>query len=112
MQRRVKEAGEVIEALLVSDQNQEAWKRIASWYMQASRGHSPPLRENLERIETEGTDIYRCRPTEGLWVPILTKPEEVEDRIPEKSEMAQEMGGLKRGRCSGLSGMGLEDLHG
>ena len=57
MQQRVREAGEEIDSLLESDQKNEAWKRIASWYRQASGGRAPPSREHLDQIATERADL-------------------------------------------------------
>ena len=80
---RVREAGEAIEEILASDQNQEAWKHITSWQSQASEGQAIPLREHLDRIATERAEMYRCRPPEGIQVPIMVMPVAVEDGIPE-----------------------------
>ena len=88
-QRPLREAGEAIETLLVAYQKQEAWKRIASWYRQASGGQAPPSSEYLDCIATERAELYRCRPPEELRVPILVTPVEVEDRVPEEAEIAQ-----------------------
>ena len=38
-------------------------------------------------------------------------PAEVEDRVPEESEVTQEVRGIKGGRSGGLSGMRLEYLQ-
>ena len=79
---RVREAGEAIEEILASDQNQEAWKHITSWQSQASEGQAIPLREHLDRIATERAEMYRCRPPEGLRIPILVTTAEVEYGVP------------------------------
>ena len=101
-----------IEKFLASDQKEEAWKRIASWYRKASGRQAPPLREHLDRITTERAEIYRCRPPEELHGTILVTPSEVEDRVPEESEVAQKVRRLKGGRVGGPSGMCEEDLKG
>ena len=82
MQRRFREAGEEIEGLLTLEQKKEAWKRIASWYRKASGRYAPPSRENLDHTATERAEFYRCRPPEGIRVPILVTPVAVEDGIP------------------------------
>ena len=45
----------------------------------------------MDSIATNRADLYRCRPPEGLWVPILVIPAEVEDRITGEEELAQEV---------------------
>ena len=84
-QQRVREAVEAIETLLSSYQKQDAWKCIAIWYRQASGGQDPPSRDHLYRIATERAELYRCRTPEGLRVPILVFPEELEDGVPEEA---------------------------
>ena len=83
-QRQAREAGEAIEAFLASDQKQEAYKRITSWYRKASGGQAPLLREHLDIIMTERADLYRCRTTEGIHIPILVTRAEVEYGVPEE----------------------------
>ena len=53
MKRQVREVGEDIEALMESDQNQEAWKILSHWYRQPSGGKAPPSQERLDSIETK-----------------------------------------------------------
>ena len=54
-------------------------------YRQASGVQAPPPREYLDRIATERADLYRCRPPEGLGVPILVMPEDVEEGVLEEA---------------------------
>ena len=107
---RVRGAGEDIEDLIESYQKQEAWKRLAHWYRQASGRQSPPSREHLDRISTKRAELYRFRPPEGVRVTILVTPAAVEYRIPGEEEMAQAVRILKRGRAGGTSGMRAEYL--
>ena len=93
-----------------SYQKQDAWKCIAIWYRQASGGQDPLLREHLNRIDTEREELYRCTIPEGIRVPILVFPAEVEDGVPEEAEISQAVRGLKGGRAGGLSGIRAEDL--
>ena len=46
-------------------------------------------------------ELYRCRPPARLWVPILVHPLEVNDDIPEESEIEIAVLGLKDGRAGG-----------
>ena len=57
-------------------------------------------------------EIYRCRPPARLWVPILVHPLEVNDDIPEESEIEIAVLGLKDGRAGGPSVMSVKDLKG
>ena len=60
----------------------------------------------------ERADLYRCRQPEGLQVPIMVMPSEVEDGVPEESDITQVVRGLKGGRLGGLLGMQAEDIKG
>ena len=108
----MREVVKAIETLLATDQNQEAWKRIASWYRQESGRQDPSSRDHLDHIITEREELCRCRPPEGLQVPILVTPEEVEDRVLEEAEIVQAMRDLKRGRSGGPSSIREENLKG
>ena len=110
--RWVRKVGDSIEELLASDQNQEAWKSIASWYRKASGVQAAPSRGHLEHIATERVELYSCRPPKGLRVPILGTLMEVEDGIPGEAEVVQAVWGLKRGRVGGPLGVRVEDLKG
>ena len=81
----MREAAEAIEALLASYQKQEAYKRISSCYRQVTGRHAPPSMENLDQITTERAEIYRCRPPDGIQLPIVVTPTEVENGVPEES---------------------------
>ena len=97
---------------MASYQKQEAWKRISFWYRQASRSKSPLPRNHLDLVATERTDIYRCRPPEGLQVPIMVTLAEVDYGIPEGEEIERAVKGLKGEREDEPSGMQAEDLKG
>ena len=61
----------------------------------------------IERLE-----LYRCKPPEGLRVPILVSPTKVEDGVPEEAEIAQAVRGIKeRGGVGGPAGMRVETLR-
>ena len=111
-QRRVREAGGGIETLLVSYQKKEASSRIASCYKQVSRVQVLPPREHLEFISVERAEIYRCRTPEGICVPILVTPSEVENGVPKEAEVAQLVWKFKGGRAGRLLDMWAEDLKG
>ena len=81
----MREAAEAIEALLASYQKQEAYKRTYSCYRQAVGRQAPPSRENLDRITTERAEIYRYRPPEGIRLPIVVTPTEVENGVLEEA---------------------------
>ena len=112
IQKWVSKAGESIETLLVANQKQEACKCILIWYRQVLGGKEPPLRDHLDCIATERADLYRCRQPEELRVPIMVTPSEVEDGVPEESDITQVVRGLKEGRAGGPSGMQVEDVKG
>ena len=68
--------------------------------------------EHLDRISTERVDLYRCRPPEGICVPITVITEKVDNVFPEEADIEQAVRGLKRGRSGSLYGMQAEDIKG
>ena len=109
-QQWVKESGEDIEALMAANHKQEARNRILRWYIWLIWGQASPLCEHLDHIATERAELYRCRPPEGLRLPILVTPAALDKIIPEEAEIEKLVRGLKRGRADGPSGMGAEDI--
>ena len=61
----------------------------------------------MERVE-----LYRCRPPEGLQVPLLVQKSDIEDDIPTEAEVASAVRILNGGRSGGPSGMRTENLKG
>ena len=49
----------------------------------------------------ERAEIYRCRPPEEIFVPILVLLAEVEDRVPGDADIAQAVRGLQEERSGG-----------
>ena len=85
------EAGKVREALV----------QILQWYIQASGAQDPPTTEALDEVTVERAELYRCRPTDVLRVPLLVPWSDSEDGIQTEAEVAAEARGLKRGRAGG-----------
>ena len=75
-------------------------------------GQASPSREHLDSVATKRAEIYRCRPPEGIRVPILIMTAAVEDGIPGGEEVEQAVRNLKRVISGGLSGMRTKDLNG
>ena len=71
--RWIHEAGTTIEALMEYGKIKEVWDHISRWYCQVKVKKTPSTREVLEQVSTERVDIYRCRPLEGLRVPLLMR---------------------------------------
>ena len=61
---------------------------------------------------TEREELYRCIPPEGLRVPTLVTPADVDKRVPEEAEIEKAVRGLKGGRAGGPSGIRADDLKG
>ena len=57
-------------------------------------------------------EIYRCRPPEGLRVPLLVQQSDIKYGIPTEAEVTESARGLKGGILGGPSGMCAEDLKG
>ena len=78
----VQEAVTSIELLMESGKAQEAWVRISRWYRQARGAQAPPTTEALDEVTVEREGLYKCRPPEGLRVPLLMRKSDIEDVIP------------------------------
>ena len=91
----------------------EAWVRISQWYRQVRGAHAPPTKEALDDLKEERAELYRCRPPEGLRVPIRVQQSYIKDCIPTEAEVAASVRGLKVVRAGGVAlGMCAEDLKG
>ena len=84
---------------------QEAWVRISWWYRQARGVQVPPTSEAIDEVSKEREELYRCRPPEGLRVPILVRYSDIKDGIPTESEVEKSVKGMKGGRAGGPSEM-------
>ena len=63
-------------------------------------------------MSADRAELYICCPQARLWVPILVYPSEVNDEIPEETEIEISVLGLKGGREGGPLGMCVKDLKG
>ena len=52
-------------------------------------------------MTTERAELYKFRPPEGLRIPLLVQPAEVDDIIPPEEEIELGAQGLKGGRSGG-----------
>ena len=66
--------------------------------------------EALDEVIVERAELCRCRPLEGLRVPLLVKQAAIEDGTPMEAEVAEEVRGMKGGRAGGPLGMRTEYL--
>ena len=46
-------------------------------------------------MTTERAELYRCRPPEGIWAPLLVRPLGVDEGIPLEAEIELAVWGLK-----------------
>ena len=51
--------------------------------------------KGLDQVKMERAELYRCRLLEGLCLPLLVGPAEVDDGITSEAEIDSEMRGLK-----------------
>ena len=72
----MKVAGSNIEELMESGRVKEDWYHLAWWYHQVRGIQTPATRELLDQVSEDRVDLYRCRPPEGPWFPLLVRPEE------------------------------------
>ena len=63
-------------------------------------------------MSAERAELYRCRPPEGLRVPVSVQQSDIEGGIPRETEVETAVKGLKGGRLGGPPGMCAEDLKG
>ena len=63
-------------------------------------------------MSTERMKLYRFRPPEVLWVPLLVWQSEIEDGISTEAEVATAVRVLNRGKVGGSPGIHSEDLKG
>ena len=96
------EAGEV----------QEAWTQIPRWYRQVRGAQAPPTTEDLDKITVARAELYRCRPSEVLKVPLLVRKADIEEGIPTEAKVAEAVWVLKGVRLGGASVVRAEDLKG
>ena len=60
----------------------------------------------------DSAELYRCRPPDELWVPLLVILAEVDEGIPSETYIELSVQGLKGGIVGGLLDMRAEDLKG
>ena len=85
--RRVNNVVEEVEALMKEGQTREAWGSISRWYLNAKRHNPPPSREGLNHIYAEREELYRCRSPEVQHVPVMVRPGEVDNCVPDETYM-------------------------
>ena len=74
------------------------------------RGPIPTVTRTIGKIATKRVDLFRCRPPEGLRVPILVTLVVVEYGIPGEEEVTQAVPSLKICRSGGPLDMRAKDL--
>ena len=63
---------------------------------------SPLTSEALDEVSTEREELYQCRLTEGLMVPILVRQSDIKYGVPSELEVETAVKGLReaeRGFC-------------
>ena len=79
----------------------EAWVHILRWYRQARGAHAQPTMDELYEVTVEREELYRCRPTDVLRVPLLVPQSDIKYGIPTEVEVAEAVRGLNKGRAGG-----------
>ena len=52
------------------------------WYRQERGAQAPPTTEALDEVTSGTAELYRCRPPEGLRVPLLVQKSDIKYGIP------------------------------
>ena len=57
------------------------------WYRKLNGIQDSLYREVPNQATPDRVELYVCSPLEGLWVPLLVRPAEVDDVIPIEAEI-------------------------
>ena len=79
----------------------EAWDHLARWYRQARGKQAHPTSNGLDQESAFRAELYRCRTSARLKVPMLVHPGVVNNDIPTEAEVELAVQGLKGGRTGG-----------
>ena len=80
--KHVQASGDSIEEAMEAGKVQEAKKQISRWYRQERGEQAPPTTYKIYEVIVARDKIYRCRPLEGLKVPLLVRKVDIKDVIP------------------------------
>ena len=81
-------------------------------YFNTREKHACPTREDLDQESVVTAELYRCRPSARLNIPILVQPTEVNNEVPSEAEFDLAVWRLIAGRAGCTSGMRSEYLKG
>ena len=80
--KHVQASGDSIEEAMEAGKVQEAKKQISRWYRQERGEQAPPTTNKIYKVIVARDKLYRCRPLEGLKVPLLVRKVDIKDVIP------------------------------
>ena len=83
--QRVQSAGANIKGLLESGSIKDPWDHLTRWYHQVRVRQSHLTRVGLDQVSEYWAELYRCLPSQGLWVPLLVQPVAVNNDLQEEA---------------------------
>jgi len=108
--KRVDNAAEAIDTLLMDNNVQGAWTRAKAWYSHAGDRPVAPSKADLQQVSEEYRDLYRKVDPPGDPIPILVAPFDICDDVPQEAEIEEAVKRCKSGKAPGPTGMRAEDL--
>ena len=96
--QRAATAGALAEAELNEGNVREAWAVIRRWFVTVSNRPLPPSRTDLRKVTNDRIKLYsKSLPPERI--PVLVAPFDIDDVVPEPSEIMEAVRRLRNGKC-------------
>jgi hypothetical protein len=108
--RRTEDAGKSIEDLSDHNKLQDAWRALQAWYKHAGGRASCPSKTDLQKLQTEYSELLANKPSTGEPIPIMINPYSIDDSIPTDTEIGKSVGRIHTGRSPGPTGIRAGDL--
>ena len=95
-------AGALAEAELNEGNIREAWSIIRRWFVTVTNRPLPPSREDLRKVTNDRIKLYsKALPPDRI--PVLVAPFDIDDVVPEPSEIMEAVRRLRNGKAPGPS---------
>ncbi len=103
--QRAANAASTVESHLSNGAVKEAWRALKRWYRLAEDRPPPASPETMVRQTAERVELYARAPPMGEALPFNFPHFEISDNMPTDSEIQKVVGGLRKGRAGGATGM-------
>jgi hypothetical protein len=108
--RRTEDAGKSVDDLLSRNKLLGAWRALQAWYKYAGGRTTYPSKTDIQKLQTEYSELLTNKPPVGEPLPVLVDPFRIIDYIPSDQEIGKAVGRLHNGRSPGPTGIRAEDL--